>query len=189
MNLNDDEQVLKVYHHHLTTFIFRALGMAFVSLPFYFMAALLSTILSPVNLAMTVLGITVIFGLVMFYDLTLYYFDRLIITNRRVVYIDWKSAVKRDEHEAEIMDIQDISTEEAGVFAFLPIFDFGMFKLETASTKTSIIFTDAPDPEGIKHFIYHLHVKPSRIGGGHFTPIDDTARQIVDEEAAISRRQ
>jgi len=189
MHLNQDEQIVKTYHHHGTTFLMRAFGMLFVSLPFYFFAALLSSILDKTTMALTYGGITLIFGLVMAYDLMLYYFDRLIITNRRVVHIDWKSAVKRDEHEAEINDIQDISTEETGIFAALPIFDYGTFSLETASTKTSIIFTEAPDPEGIKHFIYHLQIKPSRIGGSHLTPIDDTARQTVDEEAAISRRQ
>lgn len=163
--------------------------MLIVSLPFYLMAAFLSAVLSTSTMVMTYGGITLIFGLVMAYDLTLYYFDRLVITNRRIVHVDWKSAVKREEYEAEITDIQDITTEEAGIFAFLSIFDYGTFKLETASTKTSIIFTEAPDPEGIKHFIYHMQIKPSRIGGSILTPIDDTARQTVDEEAAISRRQ
>ena len=180
MHLNDDEEVVKTYHHHGTTFALRAFGMLFVSFPFYLVAFFLSTVLSPASMAMTYGGITLIFGLVMAYDLILYYFDRLVITNRRVVHIDWKSAMKRDEHEAEISDIQDVSTEEAGIFAILPIFDYGTFKLETASTKTSIVFTEAPDPEGIKHFIYHLNIKPSRIGSSKFTPIDDTARQTVD---------
>ncbi len=189
MHLAKDEQAIKIYHHHLTTFLLRACVMIIVSLPFYFMAAIISGILSPANAILTYAGITVIFGLAMLYDLGLFYLDRLVITNKRVVHIDWKSALKRDEQEALIMDIQHISTQESGIFSFLPFFDFGTFKLETASTKTSVIFNDAPDPEGIKHFIYHLNIKPSRIRAGLVTPIHDTARQIVEEEAGVSRRQ
>ncbi len=33
------------------------------------------------------------------------------------------------------------------------MFDYGVLRLETASSKTTIIFTEAPDPEGIKRFV------------------------------------
>lgn len=188
MHLQKDENYIKNVHHHPVVFILRALKIAIVSLPFYLVAAFFSGVLSGMQMFLAYLGIFTMFGLIMFYDLILFYLDRLIITNRRIVHIDWKSIFNRTEHEAELVDIQDIATEEAGIFSAIPIFDFGTFRLETASTKTTIIFKDAPDPEGIKNFIYHLNLKPNRIGG-NITLANDPARQIYDEEAAVIRRQ
>ena len=190
MNLADEENVIKVYHHHPTTFFFRLTNYLIVSLPFYFVASFFYTVLAPWQMVILYAAITVIFGLVAVYDLTLFYMDKLVVTNRRIVHVDWKSAFSRSEAEAEFADIQDITTKEMGVFSTLWIFDYGLFMLETASTKTSVIFLDAPDPEGIKHFIYRLYQKPSRIEpANQVSSIHDTARQIAEEEAAISGRR
>lgn len=82
-----------------------------------------------------------------------YLLDKLVITNKRVIWIDWHSLFKREEHEAELFDIQDIQTRETGILSKLRIFDYGLVEVETASSKTCIIFIDCPDPEGTKNFI------------------------------------
>ncbi len=190
INLQDEETILKVYHHHLTPTALRAVKIVIVSLPFYLVGAFFYAVFKPWQMLILFGVITALFVLVAAYDLILFWLDALVITNRRIVHIDWKSAFQREEVEAELLDIEDITTQEMGIFSALKMFNFGLFKLETASTKASIIFLDAPDPEGIKHFIYHLYQKPSRIEpAGNVSSINDTARQIADEEAAISRRQ
>jgi hypothetical protein len=84
-------------------------------------------------------------------------------------------------------DIQDITTVEHGLFSAIPFFDYGSFKLDTASAKTILLFNQAPDPEGIKHFIYHLQIKPSRIGPvGSVSNSHDSARAEVAEENVIA---
>ena len=189
MHLQPEEQHVKTFYHHPMPLVIRIFGFAIVSAPFYFFASFFSTLLTREQLGITYAVITTVFLLIAVYDTVLYYLDRLIITNQRVLHVDWKSIFDRAEHEAELIDIQDIGTQEAGILSFLPIFDYGLFKLETASTKTTISFTNAPDPEGIKHFIYHLNVKPHRIGAAGLSTIDDKARYSVDEEARITRRQ
>ena len=77
----------------------------------------------------------------------------MIITNKRVVWIDWKTIFRREEHEAELIDIQDIETKEHGILSQLKIFDYGYFEIETAASKVCIRFNDCPDPETVKHFI------------------------------------
>jgi hypothetical protein len=188
MLLQENECLIKIFHHHPTVFLIKAFNFIVISIPFFFVASFFSGLLNTVQMVMVYTGIVLIFGLIMAYELFFFYFDRLVITNRRILHVDWTGAFSRAEHEAELSDIQDIGTEEAGLLAFLPIFDFGTFVVETASTKTTITFKDAPDPEGIKHFVYHLNVKPTRIEGS-LTPVDDTARYVHDEEAAVSRQQ
>lgn len=190
MDLQNEENVLKEYHHHPTIFFYRLFNFVIVSLPFYLVASFFNTVLNAWLMAAIYGGITIIFSLVALYDLTLFYMDKLVVTNRRIVHVDWKSAFSRAEAEAEFADIQDISTKEMGIFSKLWIFDYGLFMLETASTKTSVIFNDAPDPEGIKHFIYRLYQKPTRIEpANQLSSIHDTARQLASEEAAISGRR
>ncbi|MCC7196734.1 PH domain-containing protein [Candidatus Peregrinibacteria bacterium] len=188
MHLQENESLIKTFHHHPTVFLIKAFNYTVVSLPFFFVATFFSGLLNTAQMVMLYAGVASVFLLLLAYDLFFFYFDRLIITNRRILHVDWNGAFSRSEHEAELSDIQDIGTQEAGLLAVLPFFDFGVFTVETASTQTTIIFKDAPDPEGIKHFVYHLNVKPSRIGAS-VTPVDDTARYVHDEEAAVSRRQ
>lgn len=189
MKLRENEQVVKVFHHHKTAIILRALKIVAASLPFYFVANFFNGYFNVTQMFYLYAGITLLFAAVMAYDIFFYYRDRLIITNHRIVHIDWNGAFSNNEHEAEIRDIQDIATKEKGLFAKIKIFDFGDFTLETASTHTTIYFPEAPDPEGIKHFIYHLHRKPNRIRNGGLSTTDDKARQQTEDAVAVSRRQ
>lgn len=186
----ENEEVVKVLHHHYTALFLREFKVALLSIPFYFVASFFGAFLNTGQMFQVYSVITLIFLIVIIYDGVLYWMDRLIITNIRVVYIDWLNPFSRSEHEAELVDIQDIETTETGVLSFLPFFDYGNFTLETASAHTIITFNEAPDPEGIKHFIYHLSVKPNRIRPVASSNIaDDKARQSAEEAAAVTRRQ
>lgn len=100
--------------------------------------------------------IVAIFAFIVFYKSMVYWLDKLIVTNQRVIYVNWTSLLNRDESEALLDDIQDIQTKEKGVISYFRIFDYGTFTLETASAKTTLSFDLAPDPEGIRQFIYHI---------------------------------
>jgi hypothetical protein len=189
MKLQDNEQIVKVFHHHPTARLFRSLGILFACLPFFFVAWFFRDVLSPVQMVTLYIILGLFTFLVLLYDSILYYLDRLIITNQRILYVDWNGAFSNTEHEAELVDIQDIETIEKGFFAIFPIFDFGDFTLETASTHTTIRFPNAPDPEGIKHFIYHLNIKPHTIRGDGLNTIDDTTRKTTEDAASVARRQ
>lgn len=163
MHLSSDEQVLKTIHHHLFPGVIKSLKIAVISFPFYLMAWFISTGLN-VTQSLLMYGIvTALFALIILHTIVIYYLDRLLITNQRVLHIDWKSFTSRKEHEAALSDVQTITTHENGFLSKLAIFDYGTFELETSSTGMVIRFEDAPDPEGIKHFIYHLEQKPSKI--------------------------
>ncbi len=85
-----------------------------------------------------------------------YWLDKLVVTNQRIILINWQTLLARNESEAFLHDIQDIQTKEKGFLANFKIFDYGLFKLETASSQVTIMFDNAPDPEGIRRFVYHL---------------------------------
>ena len=189
MYLQKDESLVKVYHHHKTLMVMRALGLIITSLPFYFVASFFSGLLDPWIQAIVYASLTLIFGLFLLYDQTIYWLDRLIITNKRIHYIDWKSAFTKSETEAEIEDIQDIKTLESGVLSSLPFFNYGTISVETASSKISIVFPDAPNPDAIKDLLYHLTMKPNKIGvADNLSAANDPARNRAYQEASTTRR-
>lgn len=189
MQLQENEQIVKVFHHHPTARVLRGLGIVVAGLPFFFCAWFFRDVFGPSQMFWLYLGIGLLNFAILMYDSVLYYLDRLVITNKRILYIDWNGAFSNTEHEAELVDIQDIETREKGIISLLPALDFGDFTLETASTHTTIHFPAAPDPEGIKHFIYHLNLKPNRIRGDGLNTVDDQTRETSEHAAAIARRQ
>lgn len=147
---------MKVFHHHPTPFVLLMTKTVVAFLPFYILLIFLSGTLSTSGKVIGHLVILGLFILVVTYQTIVYWLDRLVVTNERIINIDWKYLTIRNESEALIKDIQDIKTKENGILAHFKAFDYGWLKLETASSLVSIEFHNAPDPEGIRKFIYHV---------------------------------
>jgi len=163
MHLQNDELIIKVFHHHPFPLAIGGLKTIVVSLPFFFVATFFRGILSDLQLGTVYSTIGIVFFIIMCYFALINYMDHLIVTNQRILYVNWKTLFSREENEVELRDIQDITTNEFGVLSWFKIFDYGTFEVQTAGSKVAILFKDAADPEGIKHFIYHLLTKPSKI--------------------------
>jgi uncharacterized protein YfeS len=126
-----------------------------------------------------VAAVFVLFALVYAYDFMMYYLDTLVLTNQRIVHLDWISPFRYQETQAMLDDIQNIESKENGFLSSIKLFDFGEFLVETASTKTVITFNEAPDPEGIKFFVTNLSRK--HLGLDSNLNKDEIA-QIVDQK-------
>lgn len=156
MDLREGEKIMRVYHHHFTPYLIRLLKVLIGALPFFFLAFIFSQSFTPrVNIIIH-LVIFFIFSMLVVYVSLIYWLDKLVVTNMRVVYIDWKYLTIRAESEALLDDIQDIKTQERGILAHFRIFDYGTVKMDTASSHVTILFTEAPDPEAIRQYIYHV---------------------------------
>ena len=156
MDLRQGEQVLKVYHHHHTPFVWNVLKIILGTFPFFLLLYLFSPTMDTSTFVWAHIIIIAIFTLILIYHAIVYWLDKLVITNQRVIYINWTYLTVREEAETELTDIQDIHTKERGLLASLKFFDYGMFKLQTASHVSAITFENAPDPEGIRRFVYSI---------------------------------
>ncbi len=163
MRLDSDESKIKTFLHHPLPFVFMVIKTAIASLPFFLVASFFRDVLDSTQMFYTYAAITGIFVLIVAYEALVYFLDRLVITNKRIVHVDWKTLFRVEESGAEFHEIQDIETTGPGILAIFPFLNYGKFILETAATTTAIIFKNATDPEGIKHFIYHLQQKHSII--------------------------
>jgi uncharacterized membrane protein YdbT with pleckstrin-like domain len=182
MKLQKDEEIVKVVHHHPFPFIIQMFKTVGASLPFFFLIYLFSTGSSSAipyfYLVIANISVIIIFSLVIIYLALIYWLDKLVITNQRVVHIDWELLTLKKEYSGLLHDIQEISSQEHGILSAIYVFDFGTIKLETASSKTTILFTDAPDPDGVKAFLMQ-HIQVCRPEG--FRESSDPMASLANE--------
>lgn len=156
MHLREGEEILKIYHHHPTPFIFDVVKVIAGFFPFYLGLFAAQNALSLKWYIILHLIIFFLFVLVVTYISLIYWLDRLIVTNLRVLYIDYKYLTVRDDSSILLDEITDIQTHEKGLLSYFWVFDYGVFAMDTASSYVALTFTEAPNPEGIRRFIYKV---------------------------------
>ena len=83
-----------------------------------------------------------------------WFFNIYIVTNERIIDIDFYYLLYKHFAEAELTKIQDISYESGGVFAAL--FNYGNVKVQTAGEAPNLEFDMVPFPEKIVETIRSL---------------------------------
>ncbi|MCL4384136.1 PH domain-containing protein [Patescibacteria group bacterium] len=83
-----------------------------------------------------------------------WYFDVFIITNERVIDIDFENLLNKKFSEAGLDKIQDTSTRVAGLAQTM--FNFGDVLIQTAAEIPEITFEKVPNPEKIIKIIQEL---------------------------------
>lgn len=154
MHLRGKEVIQGVYRRHYFPFVVSTVKILAASFPFYFLLFVAEESMAR-NVFYAMFGaITALFVFVFCYVSFVYWADKLVVTNFRVIYIDWKLVNVSEEMEAEIEVIQDIHVIGKGIFSFIPFLNYGTLAIATSSSKVSIHFENAPNPHEIKRFIF-----------------------------------
>ncbi len=83
-----------------------------------------------------------------------WYFNVYIITDERVVDVDFISLLYRNITSAKISNIEDVTSTAGG--ALQTVFDFGLVTVQTAGSKPEIEFEDVPHPNMIVELFNEL---------------------------------
>lgn len=83
-----------------------------------------------------------------------WYFDLFIITNERVVDIEFNNLLNKHFAEADLSAIQDVSSSVRGVFG--TFFNYGSVLIQTASEVNQITFENVANPEKIIKLLKEL---------------------------------
>lgn len=83
-----------------------------------------------------------------------YFFNVGIVTNKRVIDIDFHAIIYKETTEADLGKIEDITAKSGGYFASL--FNFGDVFIQTAGTEVNIEFLKIPRPSEVVNIINHL---------------------------------
>ena len=150
MKLLPGEEAKMVIHHHYTPFVYTMFKAVLGAVPFFVILYFFKGILSLGWFVLANIILFIIFVLLVIYLALIYWLDKMIITNKRVIYEDWKYLTVRDDAAAFLNDISDIQTEEKGFLSNFKIFDYGMVRIDTPSSYITIEFADAPNPEFIR---------------------------------------
>ncbi len=89
-----------------------------------------------------------------FLNFLFWYFNVYIVTNQRIVDVDWYSLVNREVNVSQISKIQDITANQIGVLSGL--FDYGHVFIQTAGTEPNFEFHNVPHPQLVARKIQEL---------------------------------
>jgi len=155
-----DEEVILFMRQHIIVLIPKLiLGIIIFFVPFILFPILIQFLQNSVSLP----GGYVVVGMVFWYVATFgyflamfmqWYFNIFIVTNHRIIDIDFLYFLYKKFAEAKIEKIQDISFRTGGIMA--TIFNFGDVVIQTAGEMPNLLFEKIPKPSAVVHILSDL---------------------------------
>jgi uncharacterized membrane protein YdbT with pleckstrin-like domain len=164
-----NEQMIKVVRRDFFILFKKLVVLLFlIIMPFLFLALLVYTqpdlLTGEVSYPLIVIGLSAYYlfaWLFFFFSFIDYYLDVWIITNERIIAIEQKGFFSRTIAEQRLYRIQDVTSDLKGI---LPtILNYGEVHVQTAGEVQRFIFSQVPDPEGIRSIIIQLAEKSKAI--------------------------
>ena len=100
-------------------------------------------------------GFSAIFAYIWFNFLG-WYFNVGLITNERIVDVDFHSVIYKEITETKLSKIEDVTAKSSGFFA--SFFDYGNVFIQTAGTEVNIEFIHIPKPSEVTKIINGLTI-------------------------------
>lgn len=151
-----NENIILVLRAHPITQLSWILNSIFLIIGLVFLNFLFFNFLSPTQtLFANLFGVAVIFSFIWFNFLS-WYFNVGIVTNERILDIDYHSVIYREITETKLNKVEDVTAKSGGFFA--SIFDYGNVFIQTAGTEANIEFMKIPRPSEITKIINNLTV-------------------------------
>ncbi len=152
-NLKENERLILQVKKHWASFIVSVLKTFIILIiPFFLIFFLFSSVLGIIIFFLWV-TIVVAYGI---YQWLTWYFDSIIITDKRIICIDQKSLFNRIVSEVSLASVQDFTYEINGFFS--SAFNFGILRISTAA-KNIIEIKNIPDPKSLQELIFDLRQK------------------------------
>lgn len=151
----EGETILLLLRQSLITqihFVLIAVGLAL--LPFLFNAVGLLSFL-PANFQF--IALIGWFLIVLGYSLEVFlswFYNVYIITDERIIDVDFNSLLSKDVSSAKLDNIEDITARTKGALG--SIFDFGDVVIQTAGTASNFEFINVPQPSKVVAFLNEL---------------------------------
>lgn len=164
-----DEQVILLMRRHVVTnvpwiaAVIWAFLLPILLSPFILELGLLTGISLGNQFVFTLLWYTGIFTFA-FLSFINWYFNVYIVTNERIIDVDFVNLTYKQISHAPIFKIQDLRFEQVGVVA--GIFNYGTVLIQTAGELPNFDFDDVPNPAEVVKIISDLIQTENDEGGG-----------------------
>ena len=155
MILRKNEQVLHTVYHHFLPYLIRCFYFLIFTFIFLVFSRFLAEIF-PDNSTIIYLTFSLVFILVFLNMTLIYWLDKLIITNQRLIYINWISITNVQENEINLKSIQDIGSFEKGLIRFIPFLSYGKIVIKSSAYKFDITFEEIGKANKVRTFITQI---------------------------------
>ncbi len=155
----ETEEVILFLRQHLIVFFVPVVIIALLIIAPTILFPLIPALNLPVSLPSSYIVIGTLFWYLATFGFALvsflrWFFNIYIVTNKRVVDIDFKYLLYKEFSEARIEKIQDLTYRSGGIIAAL--FNYGDVLVETAGEVPNIEFDKVPRPEKVVQTISEL---------------------------------
>lgn len=154
---DDDEHILLLLRAHPVTnlsWIFMSIFVFFI--PFLFVEAVtifgIDFSFVPQSFALAMLIVNYLLVLIILFEGFLsWYFNVSIITNKRIVDVDFHSMLHRSIDLAPLSSVEEASSSLGGILK--AIFHYGDVHVQTAGARSTIEFLNVPEPQKVSDLI------------------------------------
>ena len=157
----EGEDILLFLRRHFVTnipWIFISLVLALLPLIF-FAANLRFSIFDLSNITFSSIALTlilyylIVFAFI-FVNFITWYYNVSLVTNKRIVDIDFSGLLYKNVAETTLSLVQDVSFTQVGTIA--SFFDYGDVNIQTAGTLDNFDFTSVPQPQRVVQIVGDL---------------------------------
>ncbi len=163
VNIQDkDEKIVLILRQHLITQVEKlfVLIVALILIPAILnFAGFMDALPNKFAIAFDLFWMILAFGLLTRSFLS-WFFNVYVITDERVIDVDFDSVIHYNVSSAKIENIQDVTTKTVGPLA--AIFNFGNILIQTAGEKNEFEFTHVPQPAKVTKLLNELMLEEER---------------------------
>lgn len=139
-----DEEVILVLRAHPITLLPWIINSIILFILLILVNIVFGSILSPAQFFLLNLTVIIFILSYLWFNFLAFFFNVGIVTNKRVIDIDFSTVIYREVTDANLDKIEDITSKSGGYFASL--FDYGNVFIQTAGTDVNIEFLKIPKP-------------------------------------------
>lgn len=174
--------------HPITNFRWAFLATVGISLPFALAQIpssavgldILSQIPTHIRLLAGLFWYTFIIGYVL-QNLLIWYYNVYLITNRRIVDVDFHGLMRYASDEAALHQIQDVSHSQGGLWQLL--FRYGTVHIQTSGTRQNLDFERVPLPARVADVVTDLLPIPEDVRRGRVTVKESSSARSSQRKA------
>jgi hypothetical protein len=151
-NQEDQEEVLLLLRKHVITNVpWILISLVLILSPFFYPLFPFLNFLPVRYFPMILIGWYLLVFAFVFENFLLWFYNIYIVTNERIIDVDFHNILYKEVSDARIDKIQDVSYDQSGlVEAF---FNYGDILIQTAAEKTEFVFELVPNPDKVVQII------------------------------------
>ncbi len=148
----EEEIILFLRQHIFTTFGWITVSIVLLLLPSFVIPLIMNSNFIPADLpggyfiVLPLLWYVGTFGYILM-NFLYWYFNIYIVTNQRIVDVDWVNLLYKQFSSTGLEKIQDVNFRQAGIFDLF--FDYGDVHIQTAGKEQNFEFASVPRPDDV----------------------------------------